>query len=213
MNIQLIFDLLDRIDFLQGLPLAFLIVGLAFIIISFNQYQLSLIVLPFVYFFATLLFANTLDPLLVLAKLMTGWFSCLILAITTKQVSQAGFALGQNTQFDPLYRIGIGVALTAVLTLIASNSRFVLPVLPETAVYLNIVIILLAGLGALGIFFAGSPLNSGIALLLFLIGFELYYSNLAPSTRTNLIFAAANLGIALITAYLILPTPKTPKQV
>lgn len=213
MNVQLIFELLDKVRILQGLPLAFLIVGLAFIVVAFNQYQLSLLILPFIYFFTTLQFALTLDPLLVLAKLMTGWFACLIIALTAKQVTQAGYELGQGNAFDPLVRIGISVAFTAVLTLFAANPRFVLPVLPETAIYLNVVVILLTGLGVLGLLFAGSPLNSGLALLLFLIGFELYYSYLGPSTRTNLLFAAVNFGVALLVAYLILPSRHTPKRI
>lgn len=213
MNVQLLFEIVEKMGFLQGLPLAFLIVGLAFIVVAFNQYQLSLTILPFIYFFVTLLFATTLDPLLVLAKLITGWFACLIIALTTKQVAQSGYRLEQSSTVDPLYRLGGGVALSAVLILIASNPRFVLPVLPETAVFLNVVIILLVGLGALGIFFAGSPLNSGLALLLFLIGFEIYYSYLGPTTRTNLLFAAANLGIALLVSYLIMPTHNTSRQI
>jgi hypothetical protein len=84
-----------------------------------------------------------------------------------------------------------------------------LPVLPETAVYLNIVIFLLTGLGTLGILLSASPINSGLGLLIFLIGFELYYSYLGPSLRTNLLFTAVNFSIALLIAYLSFPATQS----
>lgn len=208
MTLQTLTNLINRTEFLQGLPIALLIVGLAFLIVAFNERRLTLILLPFIYLFMVLPYSTQLEPFYVSAKLFTGLFVCLILAVAQFQLDTphrfTGLIVPQSVM---MRRIGISVGATVLLTILASIPRLVLPILPETAVYLNIIIWLLTGLGAIGIWFSRNAFSGGIGLLLFLAGFELYHSHINQSQSTMLILAAINLSVALLIAYLMQAPP------
>ena len=47
MNVDALTNLIERFDILQGVPIALLMVGLAFIIVGFNERRLTLVLLPY----------------------------------------------------------------------------------------------------------------------------------------------------------------------
>lgn len=206
-----ILDLINQTQFLQGFPIAFLITGFLFSIVAFNAHRLSLIVLPLLYTAAAILFSNSLEPRYMVVKFMTGLFVCLILTLTFRQLTfrqlsgvngrvRAGTALASPR--EPLQRIGIALIVAILLTILATNPRFLLPGLPETAVAINLTIFQFTGLGILGILFADSPFHNGVGLLLFLIGFELFYAYFNQTPMTLMILAAINFCLALVISYL-----------
>ena len=184
MNLDFLSRFLSQLDFLSGLPSAFLIVGLALIIVAFNERRLSLILLPILYILSTLPFATILPPLFMGVKLFTGLFVTLILVLSNRQ---GAFLPDVPPRNEMIRRLGIAVLVTLILIILASRPSLILPILPKTAVYLNIIILLLSGLGVTGIWLGKDPLSSSVGLLLFLIGFELYHAhiNQLPPNHNN----------------------------
>lgn len=205
MEFQTIINLVNQFEFLQGLPIVVLLAGLAFIIVAFNERKLTLFLLPIVYMLAIFPYVTILPSLLAGVKLFTGLFVCLILVFAV-----GSSALADNfTHLNRAYlkpRIITAVVVTLVLTLIGSVGRLMLPALPETAVFLNLNILLLTGLGAVGIWLSDDIFSSAVGLLLFLIGFELYHAHLNQSDTIMLLFAFVNLSLALLVSYLLQAT-------
>jgi hypothetical protein len=82
-----LFDFLDRVAFLRGETAALLLVATAVAIFILPDVRLGLFALAAHYFAAALLFVEVLDPRLAIVKLLTGWFVCLMLYLTGRQVN------------------------------------------------------------------------------------------------------------------------------
>lgn len=217
-----IFDWLERLDGLRGFTAAYVVLLTAVLVIILWDWRLALAALAAQYFFAGLLFVDLLDPRLAMVKLLAGWFACLILYVTARQVNWGGrprdvsgdelanVAPEKVFQVGPL-RVPASLPLRLLLVLLMlwlitnlfQRPDFALPAVADTMTYLSLAILALAGLGLLGLALTGEPLKAGMGVLMFMTGFELFYSALDQSATMLIILAAANLALALVIAYLV----------
>ncbi len=212
MNVDALTNLIERFDILQGVPIALLMVGLAFIIVGFNERRLTLVLLPIIYVLTAFPYYALFSPLFVSAKIFTGLFCCLILAVALKNSPYFSDVSAIPPRAVMLRRMGIALIVTVVLTLLASRPALLLPILPETAVYLNIIILLFIALGVAGIWLGKNPFSSSVGLLLFMIGFEIYHAHIDQSPRTQLILAAVNFFVVLLTSFLLNSKPSSQRS-
>ena len=161
-------------------PSHFLLTAVLVIIIW--DWRFALLALVVQYFFAGLLFVDLLDPRLAVVKLLAGWFACLILYVTARQVNWGGrpqdvtaeelssVAPEKTFQVGPLH-IPVSLPLRLLLVLIMlwlitslfQRPDFALPAIASTMSYLS----------------------------------------LDLSAPMLIVLAAVNLGVALLIAYLV----------
>lgn len=220
MSFPTIFDWLELFSPLRGYPATWILLGTGILIVLFLDWRLSLFALIVQYLVASLLFFDLLNPQLAIIKLFVGMFVCLILYWTARQVNYGRSSSSYPTTWSPrsAKKIHLGslsiprnlaeriVAIVVVLLLVGLLERVFsvyLPGLPDDLGYLNLAILLLVSLGMAGLITGRDPLPSGMGVLTFLTGFELYFAALDQSTRTLAALAALNLIVALIISYLI----------
>jgi sorbitol-specific phosphotransferase system component IIBC len=64
--------------------------------------------------------------------------------------------------------------------------------------------LVMAGLGLLQVGLFDAPLRIGVGLLTIIAGFEVAYGLIEPSLAITALFALVNVGIALVTSYLVM---------
>jgi hypothetical protein len=215
-----IFDWLNRFEFLRGETAVIIVLFAALIVVIVPDGRLALLALAGHYFAAALLFVDVLDLRLALVKLLTGWTVCLMLFVTGWQVNwhrpPADLTPEELAHWQPPPSIRVGrwrlprlvlpvilAALTLVVVwLLAQRPAFYLPAVPETLAYLNLAIMALIALGLLRMALTDQPLLAGMGALLFLTGFELFYSLLDQTIATLALLAVVNLAVALAVGYL-----------
>lgn len=217
-----IFDWLERLAGLRGYTAAYLVLLTAVLVIIIWDWRGALLALAAQYFFAGLLFVDLLDPRLAIVKLLAGWFACLILYVTARQVNWGGrprdvlpnelsnVAAEKTLQVGPL-QIPASLPLRLLLVLIMlwlinslfQRPDFALPAIASTMTYLSLAILALVVLGILGLALTSEPLKAGMGVFTFMTGFELFYSALDQSPTMLIILAAVNLVLALVVAYLV----------
>ncbi|MCA9898541.1 MAG: hypothetical protein H6654_11905 [Ardenticatenaceae bacterium] len=217
-----IFDWLERLDSLRGFTAAYAVLITAVLVIILWDWRLALAALAAQYFFAGLLFVDVLDPRLAMVKLLAGWFACLILYFTARQVNWGGrpqdvaadelqnVAPERTFQVGPL-RIPTSLPLRLLLVLLMlwlitslfQRPDFALPAIGDSLNYLSLAIFALVVLGLLALALTSEPLKAGMGVFMFLTGFELFYSALDQSATMLILLAAANLVLALVVAYLV----------
>lgn len=218
MNIPTIFDWLARADFLRGFPAAYLVLGTAVLVVALWEWRLAIPVLAVQYLLTGLLFADLLDPRLMVVKILIGLVVCLILLLTAAQVrwgrlpadmtaeerDRLGFSQRRLGRFRvprqmPL-RLILALLMGLLVLAIARQPAYQLPIVAAPQ---NLAILALVGLGLLGLASTTEPLPAGLGLLMVLSGFELFYSAVNQSLLMLGALAAANLLVALAIAYLV----------
>ena len=213
-----IFDWLERLDFLRGLPAAYLALLAAGILTVIWDWRVAILALVVQYFAVGLLYAEVLDPRLAIVKLLVGVFVCLILYFTARQVGwgtlppelsavEAGqWQRERQLRFGPYlspgslpFRLLLVLLLIVVVLTLSGRPGYQLPAVPEAV---NLAVYALVGLGLLNAGLTGEPLRSGIGLLMVLSGFELFYNPVEQSILMLAFLAGANLAVALAIAYL-----------
>lgn len=213
-----IFEWLERLDFLRGLPAAYLVLLAAGILTVIWDWRVAILALVGHYFAVGLLYAEVLDPRLAMVKLLVGVFVCLILYFTARQVGWGALppdlseeeALqwrGERRLRFGLYlspgslpfRLLLALLLIVVVVVLSRRPGYQLPAVPEAV---NLAVYALVGLGLVNAGLTGEPLRSGIGLLLVLSGFELFYNTVEQSILMLAFLAGANLAVALAIAYL-----------
>ena len=216
-----IFDVLSQLDFLRGLPAVYLVLLTAVLVVIAWDWRLALLALTSQYLLAGLLFVDVLDPRLMIVKVLNGLFVCLILYITARQVNWGRLPVDltddelARIQQEPKVAIGplavptqapLRLFLVMVLVLliftVGQQSFAQLPGISEAESHLNLAVIILVGIGLLGMAITPAPLPVGMAALMFLTGFELFYSFFEQSVLTLALLVVVNLMTALTTAYL-----------
>jgi hypothetical protein len=216
-----IFDLLEQFDFLRGLPAVYLLLLTAVILVVAWDWRLALLSLAGQYVLAGLLFVDVLDPRLTVVKVLNGLFVCLILYITARQVhwgrlpddltpeeiagveEEPRVAVGAvRIPAQAPLRLFLVMLLVLLIFTIGQRPFLQLPDIPEAQGYLNLAVFILVGIGLLGMAVATTPLPAGMAALMFLTGFELFYSLLEQSVAMLTLLVAVNLMTALAAAYL-----------
>jgi hypothetical protein len=216
-----IFDLMNQFDFMRGLPAVYVVLVTAVLIVMAWDWRVTLLALLVQYLTAGLLFVDVLDPRLAVVKVLVGLFVCLILYMTARQVNYgrlpvdvaadeaAGLGLERRVRVGPYllptslpFRFFAAIMIVLVAWALAQRPAFQLPVLSDSLAYLNFAVYGLAGLGLLGMGLTADPWRAGLGLLLFLTGFELFYSALEQSVAMLALLAVTTLLITLFIAYL-----------
>lgn len=213
-----IFDWLARADSLRGFPAAYLVLATAVLIVALWEWRLAIPLLAVQYLLTSLLFADLLDPRLMVVKVVVGLVVSLILLLTAAQVrwgrlpsdvteeerTRLGFTLRRLGPFRvprlmPL-RLLLALLMALLVLVIARQPAYQLPLVAGPQ---NLAILVLVGLGLLGLASTTEPLPAGMGLLLVFSGFELFYSAVEQSPAALAALAAANLLLALAIAYLV----------
>lgn len=213
-----LFDWIERLEFLRGAPAAYLALITAFVIVIAWDWRLALAALALQYFAAAVLFLDVLDPRLSIVKLLTGWFICIMLYFTARQVNwgqlpedvspdeAVQWRRQQQVRFGP-YLLPSNTPFRLFLALLVALAVFTLSQpqglqLPAVTESVNLAVLALCGMGLLGLGLTTEPLKAGMGLLTFMTGFELFYSNLEQSAGMLVFLATANLILALAISYL-----------
>jgi len=207
-----IFDRFEWLAALRGAPAVYLVLLTAVLVILIWDWRFALLALAGQYLFAGAIFVELLDPRLATVKFLTGWFICLILYFTGRQVAwgraepaaESSLALGplQMPRSWPVRAI-IAVLILLVALLLAQWPPAAIPAISEPFAYANLAAYALIGLGLLGFLAQPDPFPAGMGLLLALSGFELIYSSSNQDAAMLTLLAAANFVIAVVMAYLV----------
>jgi hypothetical protein len=206
---------------MRGLPAVYAVLVTAVIIVMAWDWRITLLALLVQYLTAGLLFIDVLDPRLAFVKLLTGLFVCLILYMTARQVNYgrlpadvtvkeaAGLGLERRVRVGPYllptslpFRFFAAIMIVLAAWALAQQPAWQLPALADTLAYLNLAVYGLAGLGLLGVGLTADPWRAGLGMLLFLSGFELFYSAVEQSVAMLALLAVTTLLMALFIAYL-----------
>ena len=221
MSLPTIFDWLDYLSALRGMPAVYLVLITAVFVAVAWDWRLSIFALMGQYLFVGLLFVDLMAPHLAFIKVIVGLFACLMLYVTARQVNWGklppDITLEETRSIKPVRMLRIGpfstpmnlpvravlLAFAAIVGLLLSQfSFFQLPLLPDTNGYLNTAVWGLAVIGLGGLVLAEEPLQAGMGLLLFVTGFELYFAGLEQSLSIFGALALMNFGIVLVISYL-----------
>jgi hypothetical protein len=213
-----IFDWLERLEFLRGLPAAYIALLAAAVVTILWDWRAALFALAVQYFAVGLLYVEVLDPRLAMVKFLVGVFVCLILYFTGRQVGwgapppdlseteTAQWQGDRQSRFGPYlspeslpFRLLLALLLVVVILALSGRPGYQLPAVPASV---NLAVYSLVGLGLMNAGLTSEPLRSGIGLLLVLSGFELFYNTLEQSIVMLAFLAGANLALALSVAYL-----------
>lgn len=184
-----------------ALPAAILVLITALLLLILQDWRLILAALGMQYVGILFLTAISWPIEIAVVKLVTGWMGAAVL----------GVALINNPLLDvyresELPRSGIvfRIFAAALVGLVAYSAGVKLVVMmPEitTAQALGGLTLILMGLLHLGL--TNRPLRVIVGLLTVLAGFEVLYAALEQAALVTGLLAAANLGLAMVGAYLI----------
>ena len=221
MDALTIFDLLNRLAFLRGMPAVTILLAAAFIAVVAWDMRPAIVAVLVHYLLAGFLFVDVLDPRLAFVYTLAGFFVSAILLITAWQVNwgraPSGLTPEEATRLglDRSRKLGLfsvtnrgltRLMLAAVVGVgalwIARSPGVFQANMPAELAYLEAAIVGLAGLGLVGLATSVDPLPGGIGLLIFLTGFGLFYGFLDQSMAMTVALVAAQFVSALAVAYL-----------
>ena len=216
-----IFDILDHLAFLHGMPAVALLLAAAFIAIVAWDMRPVIVAVLAQYLLAGFLFVDVLDPRLAFVYALAGLFVTAILFITAwqtnwgrpppgltqQEATRLGLSrtrrLGRFTVTDrSLLRWVLAVVVVLVALWPARSPGLLQPVVPAELAYLEPAIVGLIGLGLAGLATSADPLSGGIGLLVFLTGFSLFHGFLDQSLAMTVALVVVQFVVALTMAYL-----------
>ena len=216
-----IFDILDHLAFLHGMPAVALLLAAAFIAIVAWDMRPVIVAVLAQYLLAGFLFVDVLDPRLAFVYALAGLFVTAILFITAwqtnwgrpppgltqQEATRLGLSrtrrLGRFTVTDrSLLRLVLAVVVVLVALWPARSPGLLQPVVPAELAYLEPAIVGLIGLGLAGLATSADPLSGGIGLLVFLTGFSLFHGFLDQSLAMTVALVVVQFVVALTVAYL-----------
>lgn len=226
MDTPTIFDLLDRLAFLRGMPAVIILLAAVFVAVVAWDMRPTIPALLVHYLMAGFLFVDVLDPRLAVVYTLAGLFVTAILLVTAWQVNwgrppagltpeeAARLGLGRRRAFArvslperALLRLALAVIALVVGWLLvgsadAATSGPLAAIIPSGQNYLLLAIAGLLALGLIGLAATAEPLPGGIGLLAFLTGFALLYGFLDQSLAMTVALVVVQLVVALVVAYL-----------
>ena len=216
-----IFDILDHLAFLHGMPAVALLLSAAFIAIVAWDMRPVIVAVLAQYLLAGFLFVDVLDPRLAFVYALAGLFVTAILFITAwqtnwgrpppgltqQEATRLGLSrtrrLGRFTVTDrSLLRWVLAVVVVLVALWPARSPGLLQPVVPAELACLEPAIVGLIGLGLAGLATSADPLPGGIGLLVFLTGFSLFHGFLDQSLAMTVALVVVQFVVALTMAYL-----------
>lgn len=221
MEFPTIFDLIDRLAFLRGMPSVVVLLAAAALAIIITDKRLAIGALLVQYAMVGLLFVDVLDPRLAVVYTIAGLFVSAILLVTAWQVNWG--RPPSNLTADEAERLGLGkpfaigrfsmsgrqlvrliaAAAALALALWAAGSEGIVPdTVPAGLPYMVPAIAGLLGLGLAGLASSAEPLPSGMGLLVFLSGFALFFGFLDQSIAMTIALVAVQFVVATVASYL-----------
>jgi hypothetical protein len=216
-----VFDVIERLEPLRGMPAALIVVIAAFFAVAVWQIRLAILALAVQYLVSGLLYVEVLDPRLAVAYVLSGICVTMILLITGWQINWGRppvglteaemVAIGQapKRRIGPLaltdraiLRIGVGFLALIIVLLFGRTIAGPLSISPVEQPYISLAVtgLVLLGLGGLAV--SSEPVPAGFGLLLFMNGFALYYSFLDPSIAMVVALVMVQLLVAVVVSYL-----------
>lgn len=218
LELPTIYEFLDYLSFLRGYPAAYLILITSALILILRAWRISLLALLVQYLIVGLLFADVLIPHLAFIKVIVGIFICLILFVTAQQVNwgrlpedasiEEAVQMGADRliRFGPYmlptewpFRLFLAVLISLTVLTVDQINEYQLPVVPDPV---NLAIYALLAMGIVTFSLTSEPYKSGMGILSFLTGIELFFSALDTSLAIIAMFAAINLIVVLAIAHL-----------
>ncbi len=214
-----ILDFLDWLSFLQGAVGTIIVLLTAAIIFIIRDWRISLLALALQYLVVGMLLSGVMLAYMAFMKTIVGLFITLMLYITARQVNWGKLPTdvspkeAAQLKQDPLIRLGpyllptdslirlfFGMAIGLTVVAISQRSLLQLPVVSDD---LNAAIVGLIAFGLVGMSLTTEPLKAGLGLLMFMTGFELFYSSLEQSAAILMMLATLNLILTLAISYLV----------
>jgi hypothetical protein len=190
-----------------GMPGAILLLITALLLLTVQEWRLSLAIFAIQYLGVFLLTAIHWPVMMALSKLVAGWISAtvLTLAISSSSTGLPGVRPRNLSIFRQgisvtIFKLGTaGMIVLVILTFSPSASKWVPGIGSEQVMGA----LFLLGLGLLNLGLTAVPFRVILALMTVLSGFEVIYSAVEFSTLVAGLLAGVNLGLAIIGAYLI----------
>ena len=197
--------------------IAILLTFTALILLLLHDWRISLIVLAIQYMGVFILVLSHWSLEMAVTKLIAGWISAAVIgmAISANTDISAQTQADKSNLPDSLLdqarssaQSGLGLAfriLTSglVVLTIASQMESITSWLPDLEAMYAWGGLILIGFGLVKLGFTDQPLHILIALLTSLAGFEILYAALDQTVISAGLFAAVNLALALVGAYLL----------
>ena len=195
------------------LPVALILLITSLVLVTVNDWRLSLLALAVQYVGVFSLVAIHLPLMIALTKLVAGWISVVVLgmALSTSagassqepsapSTPQGGWKNLTSVLSAWIFRLlAAAMVVLVVLTMAPLASEWISGVRFELVAGA----LILMGLGLLHLGLTAVPYRIILALLTVLSGFEIVYAMVETSTLVAGLLAGVNLGLATIGAYLL----------
>lgn len=200
-------EVIARLSFLTASPAVAGLVVTASLIILIRDWRVSLAALLAQYLLVGFLLTRLITPEVATVKTLVGALICPILYLTARRV-RWGRQRGKD-EMDPLstewevFPVGLPFRLLAVVLIgLVTSSLLNSYPLPEVPRDIGFACYWLALMGLLVMILTAEPLKTGLGLLTFMAGFELFYAALESSLSVVGFLGIVNLFAALIIASL-----------
>ncbi len=205
--------LFSILNVLRGYPAALIVLLTAVSVAHYGNWRFALGGLFIQYLAAGFLYADFLEPRHVFVKILVGQFVCLILYVTVYQLTRNSSPIRQvvkkttrHLQPDRRVNFQFAAAKTILLLLaipiaLGAATQIQLPGFSSEHTHITWAIWGLALISLLGLSHQRKALPVGMNLLLFLAGFNLYYSYLIQTTVSFAILAVVNIIVATAVAF------------
>ncbi len=214
-----ILEFLDFLSFLQGtLGIAVVLITAAIIFVV-RDWRLSLLALAIQYLVVGFLSSGAIPAYMAFMKAVVGLFVTLMLYIAARQVNWGNLPTDVSPEeavqikqdrlirlgpymlpIDTPFRLLLGIAIGLLVVAISHRALLQLPIVSAD---MNIASIGLTAYGLVGMSLTTEPFKAGLGLLMFMTGFELFYSSLEQSAAMLVMLAKLNLILTLAISYLV----------
>jgi len=184
-------------NWLGSLVVALTLATALYMLVS-RDWRWGIAALGLQYVWAFLLVTTAWPLELAAVKLVTGWIAASVLGLTRMNLSEetASGSLPSGTAFRLL-------AAGLVLLLVLGAAPRLVEWSPAFGINQAWGGLLLIGMGLMQIALRSSLFRNALGLLTLFSGFEILYAAVESSTLVAGLLAAVNLGVALVTAYLL----------
>lgn len=187
--------------------IALLVAGSLLVVVS--DWRVGLAALLVEYAAAAILLTQLVIGEVALVKMITGLLAVTILTTTAWQLNfgrpaTPGVAWWQmRFEVHTALPFRLMAVIMAVVSawFVASQPQWTLPGLDQ-APAINTASYLLMALGLLNLGLSEEPMAAGMALLTFMLGFEVFYAAVEPSLAVVALLAAVELAVTLAASYL-----------
>jgi hypothetical protein len=180
-----------------------IIITAMILVLNFN-WRVSIIALSVQYVGVFILTSISWPIEMAATKLVAGWMACAVLGIASSEVISGVGSLDEAENAWPSSRIFRSLAALLIVLPVLSVAPRVVEWAPRINYEQSMGGSLLIGLGLLQLGFTANPLRMAIGLLTLLAGFEIIHSSVETSALLTGLLAAVTLGIALVTAYMMI---------